>query len=353
MILIPTLITLATIHCTAGEIRPKRQAQGCTTPNGVPGNCITIRSCPSLLPLLKKAAQDPELASFLRKSKCGGYAEVCCPRETKTQSDQASGQLVEGCGRTAASQHNKVVGGVPADLGAWPWIAALGYRDLSRTDLEWRCGGSLINNRYVLTAAHCIRTPPSLFLTLEKVRLGEHNLRSDSDGANPVDYGIDKSIVHEDYRSQRNDIALIRLDKNVVFTDNIKPICLPQLASLRSATFERKYPFVVGWGETSLDGPSSDVLLQVQVPVVDNESCKKSYAKHGAVITESQICAGEKKGGKDSCRGDSGGPLMLPQTGAYYQIGIISFGYKCAEPGYPGVYTRVTSYLDWISDNIK
>ncbi|CAH1396320.1 unnamed protein product [Nezara viridula] len=344
MILVPALITLATIHCITAESRSKRQDVVCTTPNGEQGNCIHVRSCSALLSLLKKAPENPEYASFLRKSKCGAYAEVCCP---------SADQTVQGCGKTTVSQHNRVVGGVPADLGAWPWIAALGYRDLYRSNIEWRCGGSLINSRYVLTAAHCVRTPPSQFLTLAKVRLGEHNLNSDSDGANPVDYDIEKSVVHEDYRSQKNDIALLRLDKDVVFTDKIRPICLPQPASLRSSTFDRKYPFVVGWGETSLEGPSSDILLQVQVPVVDNDSCKKAYAKHGAIITESQLCAGEKKGGKDSCRGDSGGPLMLPQNGSYYQIGIISFGYKCAEPGYPGVYARVTSYLDWIKNNME
>ncbi|XP_014271284.1 venom protease [Halyomorpha halys] len=354
MLLISTLFILTTIYCIIVESRTKRQDEDCTTLDGVPGNCISIRSCLSLLSLLIQAAQNQEIASFLRRSKCGGYAEVCCPREeviTKTP-NQVTGQLVKGCGKTNVSI-NRLVGGVPAHLGAWPWIAALGYRDMSRTDLEWRCGGSLINNRYVLTAAHCIRTPPDLSLTLEKVRLGEHNLRSNSDDANPVDYGIEKTIVHEEYRSQRNDIALVRLDKNVIFSDKIKPICVPQPASLRSSTFEGKYPFMAGWGETKLDGASLDILVQMQVPIVDNDSCKKAYVKHGDVITESKICAGQMKGGKDSCRGHSGGPLMLAQNGTFYQIGIISYGYKCAEPGYPRVYTRVTFYLDWIINNIE
>lgn len=353
------LFLLTTNDVLSANTRVKRQVKGssdCTSPNGKPGKCISIRECPTLIELLKKANRDSTAAEFLRKSRCGAYAEVCCASQDDGDTNgvnRASDPNASICGRSSVRQTNRVVGGQPADLGAWPWIAALGYTQTNNRSSEvmWRCGGSLINKRYILTAAHCIKTPQQLAVKLSVVRLGEHDLSNDTEGANHVDYGIENTIVHEGYKSQTNDIALVRVDRDVAFSDQIRPICLPTVAALRSSDYERKYPFVVGWGETNLNGPSSDVLLQVQVPVVDNNSCGQAYARHGATITGEQLCAGEAKGGKDSCRGDSGGPLMLPQTGIYYQIGIISFGYRCAEPGYPGVYTRVSSYIDWIKTN--
>lgn len=93
------------------------------------------------------------------------------------------------------------------------------------------------------------------------------------------------------------------------------------------------------------------------LPVVSNDQCKQSYINFkNTVIDDNTLCAGYVSGGKDACQGDSGGPLMLARMQQdnylYYQIGIVSYGFKCAEPGFPGVYTRVTSYLQWIENNI-
>ncbi|KAG8229092.1 hypothetical protein J437_LFUL009561 [Ladona fulva] len=127
----------------------------------------------------------------------------------------------------------------------------------------------------------------------------------------------------------------------------IAPICLPSERS-RDETFTGQRPTVVGWGTTYYGGKESTVQRQVELPVWRNEECNRSYYQP---ITSAFICAGLSEGGKDACQGDSGGPLMLKRGGRWIQIGIVSFGNKCGEAGYPGVYTRVTHYLDWIKQN--
>jgi len=135
----------------------------------------------------------------------------------------------------------------------------------------------------------------------------------------------------------------------------VHPICLPSSPKLRESRFEKKTPFVAGWGAIGFNGPTSAVLREVQLPVVPDEVCLDKYKSFKNIqLDETNICAGTQLGGKDTCQGDSGGPLMQPTTPTeYVQIGIVSFGYKCAEPGFPGVYTRVTSHMDWIEEIIK
>ncbi|XP_046396720.1 uncharacterized protein LOC124163698 [Ischnura elegans] len=127
----------------------------------------------------------------------------------------------------------------------------------------------------------------------------------------------------------------------------IAPICLPS-ARFKDETFVGERPTVVGWGTTYYGGKESTVQRQVDLPVWRNEDCNRAYFQP---ITGAFICAGLSEGGKDACQGDSGGPLMLKKGGRWIQIGVVSFGNKCGEAGYPGVYTRVTHYLDWIKQN--
>ncbi|XP_054003256.1 venom protease-like [Hylaeus anthracinus] len=100
-------------------------------------------------------------------------------------------------------------------------------------------------------------------------------------------------------------------------------------------------------------GPTSDILMQVQVPVVSVDDCAESYNDNYAKITNSSICAGYSEGGKSACQGDSGGPLMYGNDTTFYQIGVVSFGYKCGQPKYPDVYTRITEFLDFITSAMK
>lgn len=295
--------------------------------------------------------------NYLRQSLCvleNGNPIVCCPMDNSDDRDskEISGTSAYGpllppnCGYSNSS-HNRVVGGVPAKLGAWPWITALGFRDNANPSQPlWRCGGSLISARHVLTAAHC-----AIRSELYTVRIGDLDLVRSDEGAYPVQIDIERKIIHPGYTTSAfvNDIAVLRLVQDVPFSDHVYPICLPVEESYRSSKFLRKFPFVAGWGANGIRGPSSTQLMEVQIPVVTNEDCQKAYSEFKtAVIDDRVLCAGFAEGGKDACQGDSGGPLMLPNKFTFYQIGVVSYGYKCALPGYPGVYTRVTDFLDFI-----
>lgn len=144
----------------------------------------------------------------------------------------------------------------------------------------------------------------------------------------------------------------------VFFIDRISPICLPFSKDMRRNDYVGTMPFIAGWGFKAENTSLSDILQQVQIPVIDNKQCRARYSKIGERRSSSQfsernvLCAGYKEGGKDSCQGDSGGPLMLPLYNngrfPFYQIGVISYGAGCAREKIPGVYTNVKRYAHWI-----
>nr|CAD7443511.1 unnamed protein product [Timema bartmani] len=367
----PNIFSLVNAHaCT--DIRFQSRPS-CLTPDNKNGRCINIKQCPELLSLLRSNRQQPGVAQFLRGSACGydGFdPKVCCIDTTSRVEEGGGGTtpppaplpIVKGgalpqypqCGFSNISSQ-RIVGGYPSKLGAFPWLAALGYtRPATSTKKgpKFLCGAALVTTRHVITAGHCVYSRDDLYM----VRLGEHNLESDEDGASPIDVPIAKNKIHEEYSPTTfsNDIAILWLKESVQTTLMIRPICLPTAPELRSMSFVRNYPFIAGWGAINFNGPSSTALLQLQVPVVEQDSCKSAYENfHTTIIDDRVLCAGFAKGGKDACQGDSGGPLMWPKGGTeFYLIGIVSYGYRCAEPGYPGVYTRITAFIDWITKNI-
>ena len=150
------------------------------------------------------------------------------------------------------------------------------------------------------------------------------------------------------------DIAILTLREDVEFNLQIEPICLPD-----SPPDVGKEVVAIGWGRTIEDNVSSlpEILQAVTVPVLPPAVCDVSYGglftSYGGLFTDNMICAGTVLGGKDSCQGDSGGPLVMSQDEIYTQIGVVSFGKGCGRAGYPGVYTNIVNYMEWLMDKIR
>ncbi|XP_055596422.1 CLIP domain-containing serine protease B4-like [Uranotaenia lowii] len=256
---------------------------------------------------------------------------------------------------------DRIYGGNITTVDAYTWTAILAFKEKGRSQDLYHCGGNLITNQYVLTAAHCLDDLDEDY-NISYVRLGEWDLLSDKDcdrnsicNDPPVDVGIGKLIVHKGYNKHSliNDIALIKLKNPVEFTDFVSPICLPTAPKTKNKNTDKMVFTAVGWGNTEHKNSTyeygSRYKLEVKLNGVNITYCKEVYDED---FLESQMCAGAEKG-KDTCQGDSGGGLVAQVDGYYYEYGIVSWGRGCGQRDIPGVYTRVASYLDWIEDNIK
>ncbi|XP_071053753.1 serine protease grass-like [Onthophagus taurus] len=334
------------------------QQSTCITPTGEIGRCINILDCQPIINIINGNSITTDIRLQLQKYFCGydgTTTKVCCPNTlTLPQSNNASLLPTVDCGQAEALV--RITNGDRADLLEFPWQAALKY--VSKKAIPYSCGASLINKRYVLTAAHCI-TP-----NLIGVRLGEYDfltpvdcvtIRGVTTCAPPhQDFDVTKAdaTIHPSYQiaTLGFDIALIRLRKDAVFNKAVKPVCLPITESLTPKSL--KNLLVVGWGRTEYGRPSS-VLLKAAVPYEENNVCIKQVP---VTIFDSQLCTSVQDG-KDSCNGDSGGPIMtaVNVNGVIktVQVGLVSYGPARCGQFYPGIYTRLSSYTKWIMDNVK
>lgn len=275
---------------------------------------------------------------------------VCCP-ELKS---------VENCGKLTYADN--IVGGDETDLDEFPWTVRLFFE---RNDKGgFKCGGSLINDRYVMTAAHCLN--PNSGWNLKFVRLGDWD--DDTDPDCMVDYSeithcndkyqdfeISKVIIHDEYltgKNNHNDIALLKLATPVRYSHSIAPVCIPTAEMDSGLNVTRQQFDVTGWGVTENRVPSKR-KLKVRLPGQDMNQCAKAYRKRLDFFIDSQLCVGGDRR-KDSCRGDSGGPLMMVAENRWQLMGIVSYGsVHCGLGGVPGIYTRVGSFLQWAAAKIE
>jgi secreted trypsin-like serine protease len=245
--------------------------------------------------------------------------------------------------QAAAVQSPTIVGGQPAEQGEWGWQV------LVRPG-AYLCGGSLIAEDWVLTAAHCVfESHGTLFSPAAiNVTVGETN-RGALEGTEQIRQ-VNAIFAHEGYNAytHEHDLALLHLVTPVTLSEAVEIVPLLGSEQLELAT-AGALATVTGWGTTAEGGYSSGTLMEVEVPVVENELCNQSYG----IISDNMICGGYAEGGKDSCQGDSGGPLVVPDgEGNWYLAGIVSFGYGCARADFYGVYTRVSQYGAWVQSTI-
>ncbi|XP_054158938.1 transmembrane protease serine 9-like [Oppia nitens] len=268
-----------------------------------------------------------------------------------------SHQLYAECGRVLKL---RILGGKSTEPGKNPWMAAIMDR-VQHGYLPW-CGGSLVSDQFIVTAAHCFDY--GYKLANLSVKLGAHTFKSEANyrESGCSDHRVGQVILHPDYDSlsKQNDIALVKLQEPIgKFTRNLLPICLPAARQLSHQKLEGQLARVLGWGLTKdpvdKTAKQSDVLLEVDIQVWNNTDCRSEIEAFTdeIAIRPSMMCAGgHPMGNRDACQHDSGGPLMTVYHKHMVLSGIVMAGIGCGLPRMPGVYTSVSYHLDWLRETV-
>ncbi|KAM5314450.1 serine protease 44-like [Glossophaga mutica] len=296
---------------------------------------------PSEAPEFPVASESPDWVAFTPGGS-GSHSTVAAPQTSPPAAEAARKTVASACGHRTM----RIIGGRPASEKKWPWQVSLRIND------EHVCGGSLIGNRWVLTAAHCI------FGHVEyTVKIGDIHRKQTS--AMAVQVPVRDIVVHQDYSSFgviENDIALALLEFPVNYSSDIQPVCFPEKAFLVQTGTEC---WVTGWGklrEQDSKEAAPELLQEAEQSIIRYKECneilKQLLQTSTSILKKGAVCAYSELG-KDSCQGDSGGPLVCEFNGTWVQVGIVSWGYGCARKKHPGIYTEVSFYKDWVIDHMS
>ncbi|XP_053550127.1 serine protease 27-like [Bombina bombina] len=253
-----------------------------------------------------------------------------------------------GCGKPVFT--DRIVGGTNALQGKWPWQVSIFYSN------RHICGGSLVSDKWVVSAAHCF---DDLNVLNYIVFLGCQNLTK-LDTAPAVSRNLTTILIYPMYQGEggSGDLALLELKSPVTLNNYILPICVPPSDLYFPSG---KMCWVTGWGDTQTDVQLTPpyTLQEVEVPLINASTCNNMYSitfgfdPSIKLIEDDMVCAGYPEGQKDSCQGDSGGPLACKSDKYWYLTGIVSWGEECAGANKPGVYTNVSVFYSWIQEKIK
>lgn len=248
---------------------------------------------------------------------------------------------------------SRVLGGADSEPGEWPSVVALVRANRFPLENRLFCGGTIVADRWIMTAAHCLFDAFGNQLQPSSIRVaaGITDLRNDMPDE---EFVVTNIIIHPDYvhaidRIIPSDIALLELANNVA---------LPavELFTRDTERYTGTLGFIAGWGATQFNGPNNSIfpskLQDATVPLVSNAVCNDPQSYDGAV-SDNQLCAGFEEGGVDTCTGDSGGPLFIIQNGQQIQVGITGFGNGCALPLFYGIYTNISHFIPWLSNYIQ
>ncbi|XP_073412744.1 hyaluronan-binding protein 2 [Dendrobates tinctorius] len=281
-----------------------------------------------------------------------GVTTTLKPPNSAAPPTRSSSAPFSTCGlrELPSNTRGRIFGGFRSQPGKHPWLASLQLKSpVASLRAGHLCGGTLIAECWILTAAHCVKplSQPGLW----RVSLGKLDIQKKETLEQIFD--VEKIIIHDDFREEifslHNDIALIKLKKSngrcATETRNVKTACLPDREMSPGKICD-----ISGWGMTEKGQTAYLLDASVQVISVTNCSDAKSYGK---LIDSSMLCAGVPEGGIDACQGDSGGPLACELDGQTKVAGVVSWGEKCGVKDKPGVYTHVYRFLPWIESNMK
>ncbi|XP_030839167.1 atrial natriuretic peptide-converting enzyme [Strongylocentrotus purpuratus] len=303
----------------------------------------TARPCQTTCEAVRSAC------SSAFESLTGSPWAIACEEEFSNASPLNEGSLADGllcrgpegditntmiCGTRPVFNETveRIVGGEGSNLGEWPWIGSL-----SRGATNHQCGATVISREWAITAAHCVGA-------FDTITVGISILNGNTSYQHTSSLEI---TSHPNFTSTSggDDIAVLKLvDPIPAFSDFLRPACL---ATVGDEINNYRTCYIAGWGDTTEGGSISNDLQQAVVGLIPDEYCGSAYRSFRA---DSMICAGYQAGGVDTCQGDSGGPLMCEgEDGRWHLVGITSFGDGCARPNKPGIYTRVSQFIDFIN----